>query len=252
MRVVLFANNRLGASVAEELRARGEEIVGLVLHPRERRKFGAEILAASGVRPGDELDASALNQEEVRSALEARGAEVGVSVMFGYMLRAPIRSLFPRECINLHPAYLPWNRGAYPNVWSIVERTPAGTTLHYVDDGVDTGDIIAQRRVEVAPHDTGETLYGKLEAASLELFRDTWPLFAEGRAGRTPQSGEGSFHRVRDVEAIDAIDPGRAYAAEELVDILRARTFPPHAGAYLTTGSRRIHVRVELEEVEAK
>ncbi|HEY4231081.1 MAG TPA: formyltransferase family protein, partial [Thermoanaerobaculia bacterium] len=133
MRVVLFANNRLGASVAECLRAHGEEIVGLVLHPTARRKFGDEILAASGMRPGDELDASALGREDVRAALAARGGEVGVSVMFGYMLRAPIRSLFPRECINLHPAYLPWNRGAYPNVWSIVERTPAGTTLHYVD-----------------------------------------------------------------------------------------------------------------------
>jgi methionyl-tRNA formyltransferase len=198
------------------------------------------------VRSGDELDASALGSEDP-GRHRARGRRVRVSVMFGYMLREPIRRLFPRECINLHPAYLPWNRGAYPNVWSIVERTPAGATLHYVDDGVDTGDIIAQRRVVVAPHDTGETLYGRLEAASLELFRDTWPLFAAGRAGRTAQSGEGSFHRVHDVEAIDAIDPGRAYAAGELVDIPRARTFPPHAGV-LTAGNRRIHVRVELEE----
>ncbi|HEY1252004.1 MAG TPA: formyltransferase family protein [Thermoanaerobaculia bacterium] len=250
MRVVLFANNRLGAMAAEFLRARGDEIVGLVLHPAERRKCGDEILQASGVRPGEELDGSRLDGEDVRAALAARGAEAGVSVMFGYMLRPPIRTLFPRECVNLHPAYLPWNRGAYPNVWSIVERTPAGTTLHYVDDGVDTGDIIAQRRVAVAPDDTGETLYRKLEAASFELFRETWPLFAEGRAGRTPQSGEGSYHRVKDVEAIDAIDPARAYAAGELVDILRARTFPPHAGAYLQDGDRRIHVRVELEEAK--
>jgi methionyl-tRNA formyltransferase len=252
MRVILFANNRLGATVAEFLRLRGDDIAGVVLHPPERRKHGEEILAASGVRPGQELDASRLDRDEVREALAARGADAGVSVMFGYMLRAPIRSLFPRECVNLHPAYLPWNRGAYPNVWSIVERTPAGVTLHYVDEGVDTGDIIAQRRVAVEPHDTGETLYRRLEAASLELFRDAWPLFAEGRAERSPQSGEGSYHRVKDVEAIDAIDPGRAYAAGELVDILRARTFPPHAGAYLQDGDRRIHVRVELEEAEAK
>ena len=55
----------------------------------------------------------------------------------------------PDRVVNLHIAYLPYNRGADPNLWSVLEDTPAGVSIHYVDEGVDTGDIIAQRRARV-------------------------------------------------------------------------------------------------------
>jgi methionyl-tRNA formyltransferase len=150
--------------------------------------------------------------------------------------------------VNLHPGYLPFNRGAYPNVWSIVERTPAGATLHHVDDGIDTGDIVAQEKIEVLPTDTGESLYRRLEQACLRVFEGAWPLVREGKAPRTPQKGAGTSHRVRDVEAIDEIRLDGSYRAADLLDILRARTFPPYTGAFIRVGGTRINLRVQLEK----
>ena len=69
----------------------------------------------------------------------------------------------------------------------------------------------------------------------------------EGRAPRIPQSGPGTFHRVRDVEQIDEIDLDRASRAGELLDIIRARTFPPHAGAYLRHRGEKIYLRLSLD-----
>jgi methionyl-tRNA formyltransferase len=245
MSVVLFANNRVGWRIAELLAA---EIIAVVLHPPERRRFGDEIVAAAGVSPDRVFDASHLSGDEVHQALQDLAPTFGVSALFGYLLRPKTIALFPGGCVNLHPSLLPWNRGAHPNVWSIVDRTPAGVTLHHVDPGVDTGDIIAQRTVPVDPVDTGATLYQRLEAACVDLFADTWPAIRAGTARRAQQPADaGSTHRARDLARIDEIELDRAYSGRELIDILRARTFPPYPGAYFRADGRKVHLRVELE-----
>jgi methionyl-tRNA formyltransferase len=178
--------------------------------------------------------------------------EIGVSVLFGYILRPDLIDVFPRGVVNLHPSLLPYNRGACPNVWSIVDRTPAGVTLHYVAPGIDTGDVIAQQQVGIEPVDTGASLYRKLEDAGLELFRQTWPAVREAAAPRRPQPAEpATFHRLRDLESIFEIDLGRQYTGRELIDILRARTFAPYPGAFFRAGDRRVHMRLELEYNDA-
>jgi methionyl-tRNA formyltransferase len=169
-------------------------------------------------------------------------------VLFDYIVPPDVMALFPRGVVNLHPSYLPYNRGQYPNVWSIVEGTPAGVTLLFMDRGIDMGDVIAQTQVTVEPVDTGESLYRKLEQAGLELFQAEWPRIASGELTRVAQDpGAGTIHRVRDVEAIDRIDLDATYTGRELLNVLRARTFRPYKGAYFEDAGRRVYLRLELE-----
>src|SRR5215470_9599709 len=168
LRIVYLANNRVGLDAIELLRRDGTEIAGLVVHPDDRAKLRAEIITAAGV-PADRIfDGATLRDPAVLARIAALGADLALSVSFGYVLRPEFLALFG-SVLNLHPALLPHNRGAHPNVWSLVESTPAGVTLHHVDPGVDTGDIVAQAEVPVEPVDTAETLYARLEAASLAL-----------------------------------------------------------------------------------
>lgn len=247
MRVLFLGNNRAGWEILRWLKSEGEDIVGVVVHPNERQKFGDEILR-DAVLPADRaFVATDLRRPETLARIGELAPDVGVSVFFGYILRADLLTLFPSGCINVHPAYLPYNRGAYPNVWSIVEGTTAGATVHYMDEGVDTGDIIARRQVPVEPVDTGETLYRKLEDACIDLFREAWPLIRSGTPRRIPQSpAEGTYHTVRDVERIDEIDLDRRYTGRELLDIIRARSFPPHPGAYFRKDGRKVYVQLHL------
>ena len=153
----------------------------------------------------------------------------------------------PAGCVNCHPALLPYNRGQYPNVWSIIENTPAGVTLHYIDCGIDTGDIIAQKEVLIEPIDTGESLYKKLEKTCVNLFKDTWFMIRSRQAPRIPQlSNEGTYHRTSDVELIDKIELDCKYTARELINILRARTFPPYKGAYFLHNGRKVYLQLKL------
>ncbi len=248
MRILYLGNNWLGWQVLKWLKEQGEEIAGLVIHPLEKRKYGEEILRCAGLGPARVFDGSRLQEPEIKDAIRSLRGDMGFSVLFNYLLKAEFLEIFPRGVINLHPSLLPYNRGQNPNVWSIIEETPAGATIHYVDEHLDTGDIIAQREVPVEPVDTGESLYRKLEGEALALVKQAWPsICAGGIPGRRQDLGKGTFHRTRDLESIDAIDLRKSYRARDLLNIIRARTFPPHRGAYFEVGGRRVYVRVALE-----
>jgi methionyl-tRNA formyltransferase len=245
--------------VAAWLQSQGVQIAGLVVHPPEKRSYGDELIASSGVSGDNIFDGSTLRQPKSLQTIRDLGADLALSVLFGYILKPEFIELFPDGVINLHPSYLPYNRGAYPNVWSIVDGTPAGTTIHYIDSGIDTGDIIAQRMVKVEPVDTGASLYRKLEQSCVDLFTETWPLIHDRKTSPVPQiSTEGTYHRTEDVDRFDEIRLDDTYTARELINLLRARTFPPHRGAYFNDDGRKVYVRSQLlyeedlnEEIDA-
>jgi methionyl-tRNA formyltransferase len=247
MRILYLGNNWVGWQIVAWLREQGEDLVGLVIHPEERRAYGAEILAAAGVEPSRIFEADRLEERATLAAIRALQPEIGVSAMLGYILKRELLELFPAGCVNVHPALLPWNRGAHPNVWSIIEGTPAGVTLHYLDEGVDTGDIIDQRDVVVEAVDTAETLYRRLERVCVDLFKENWTRLRSGTAPRRAQpTRAGTCHKVKDLALVDEIDLDRQYKARDLINLLRARTFPPHRGAWFRDGDRRVYVRVTL------
>lgn len=247
MKILFLGNNWVGWQIVQWLREQQEDIVGLVVHPPHKRKYGEELVAASQVSADYIFDGSTLQQPDVFEAIRALKPDLGLSILFGYILKPDFINLFPQGIINLHPAYLPHNRGQYPNVWSIVEQTPAGVTLHYINPGIDTGDIIAQQQAPIEPIDTGQTLYQKLEIAGVSLFRQTWPQIRRGETPRLSQSNKpGTYHRTQDVETIDHIELDQTYTARELINIIRARTFPPYKGAYFIHEGRKIFMRLEL------
>lgn len=127
-------------------------------------------------------------------------AEVDFLISYGYrfILKPEVLNLFPQKAINLHISLLPWNRGADPNLWSFLEDTPKGVTIHLLDRGVDTGDILTQQPVEMDSDDTLRSSYGKLSKAIEEIFRLTWPKIRQGEIIPTPQTSGGSFHRLAD------------------------------------------------------
>lgn len=248
MRYLFLGNGKLGADILEWLCRSGDPPVGVAIHPLSRLKEGKRFSSLTDEFNLHVVDGSMLDSDGIIDEVAELGADAGVSVMFGYLLKKPFLDLFPKGCVNLHTSFLPYNRGAHPNVWAIVDRTPAGATLHLIDSGIDTGPIIAQREVEVEPVDTGKTLYEKLEAAAFDLFMTSWPQFVAGELSPLPQPGDaGTSHRVRDLSILDEIELDRSCTARTVIDVLRARTFPPHRGSYFVHHGRRVYLKLELE-----
>ena len=111
--------------------------------------------------------------------LRASGAELIVLAGWMRMVKAPLLEAFPRRIVNIHPSLLP----AFPGLeaWKQalaagVEKT--GCTVHFVDAGMDTGEIIAQSEVPVLPGDTPETLHARIQEAEHRLYPEVIARFA--------------------------------------------------------------------------
>lgn len=127
--------------------------------------------------------------------------DFAVSFRCPHIIRRPVIDHLEGRIINLHISLLPWNRGADPNLWSFLEDTPKGVTIHYLDQGLDTGDIIAQKEIFFdIGRETLKTTYERLDAEIIDLFRQQWPLIMEGKNARQKQQGMGSNHKLKDKE----------------------------------------------------
>jgi phosphoribosylglycinamide formyltransferase-1 len=104
-----------------------------------------------------------------------RDASVDLVVLAGYMrvIKSPLLDAFPNRIINIHPSLLPKYRGldAWKQALAAREKI-TGCTVHYVDSGVDTGKIIAQREVPIEHGDTPETLHARIQQVEHELYPD--------------------------------------------------------------------------------
>lgn len=113
-----------------------------------------------------------------------------ISHNYKYLLTSEIIKYPKYGCINLHISLLPWNRGAYPNVWSFLMDTPKGVTIHYIDEGIDTGDIIIQKEVFI--DEEKETIKSSYEILHREiqcLFKENWGKIKTGTIKAKEQTG---------------------------------------------------------------
>jgi phosphoribosylglycinamide formyltransferase-1 len=111
-----------------------------------------------------------------------RGADVELVILAGFMrvLKSPMLEAFPRRILNIHPSLLPKFPGlsAWSQALAAGEKV-TGCTVHYVDEQIDHGDIIAQREVPVLPDDTSETLHRRIQIAERELYPEVISTFCE-------------------------------------------------------------------------
>jgi methionyl-tRNA formyltransferase len=152
--------------------------------------------------------------------LRMRSVDFVVSYRYQHIISKDIIEYLKGQIINLHISLLPWNRGADPNLWSFLEDTPKGVSIHFIDPGIDTGDIIAQRSVGFdVEQETLETSYMKLNETIIRLFFDSWPLIKEGRIVSKRQPPGGTYHRTADKERYHPLlkEKGWATPVKELI-----------------------------------
>jgi methionyl-tRNA formyltransferase len=249
MKVVLFANNWLGAMVAEHL-SWVDELVLLVLHPQKTGKFREWIVDLSwdeGYGGPGRINADAA---DLFQHIEMHEPDIGVSAGYGYILPKKIIDVFPRGIVNLHPAYLPCNRGWHPNVYPILDGSPAGVAIHYMDEGIDTGPVLVRRQVPVYPTDTGGILHQRLTRKLFDVFKETWADIRDGNLIDIPQGGlpgVSTHHYRAEMRQIERIDPEANYQAKYLLNVIRGNTYPPYPSAYYELpDGRKVYLRMEL------
>lgn len=149
--------------------------------------------------------------------------------------------------INTHPSFLPYNRGKHPYYWAIVNGTPFGATIHRVDDGIDTGAILWQTRVQLDPTDTGESAYNKAAESMENLLYAVAEDIALERfpEGKKQDDVVASSHFARELE----IPPIENKSELAFLNDLRARTFDnARSGRKVVIDGKTYRVHVKLIE----
>ena len=136
-------------------------------------------------------------------AVEQMAPSFIISFNYRHMIPEEVLRRMPGRVINLHTSLLPYNRGSNPNFFSFLYDTPKGVTIHLVDRGLDTGDLLCQREITFDEEkETFASSYDRLLLEIADLFRENWEKIKRGDVVPRRQEGEGSFHRMRELTAI--------------------------------------------------
>lgn len=137
------------------------------------------------------------------AVLDEYAPDIVVSYNYQHIVKEDVINRMGDCIINLHTSYLPWNKGASPNVWSFIDDTPKGVTIHRLEKGLDVGKIIVQK--ELFFDENTETLsgsYARLNEEIVNLLLENWDMIASGNYVLKEQQGKGSYHRSADLKKL--------------------------------------------------
>ena len=250
--MILLASDQVGLRITDYLAKRAQPIDWLILDRLDRGGCNGEIRRAIGAATGPRRveEAACLADPAFVKDLEAAKPQLGVLAWWPHILKGPVVDVPQKGWINLHPGYLPFNRGKNPNFWCLKEGTPCGAALHFIDHGIDTGPVIARARIETGWEDTGESIHRKCRDLAVQLFKDNFDAIADGSWRPTPQPvEEGTSHRGGEMDVASEITLDATYSARQLLNLVRARMFPPHRTAFFRDSGRTYSVQVTIKEI---
>jgi methionyl-tRNA formyltransferase len=249
MNFALFAADEVGREIIKFLKSEAMAPAALVLDSRDPKNLNLAMRNACDtdlVFESDELygDASL-------AALRAAHLELIILAWWPYIIKPEIIQIPRLGCLNFHPSLLPYGRGKDPNFWNLVEQSPYGVSIHFIDEGIDSGDIAFQKVLPTNWEDTGQTLHQAAKRSIMELFKENFSAIIRGDIPRKNQDlTKGSFHRRSEIEPASKIELDQTYSARSLLNLFRARTFPPHPAAWFEEHGERYEVRVEIRRVK--
>jgi methionyl-tRNA formyltransferase len=166
---------------------------------------------------------------ELAAALAGSGAELAIVVAYGKILPPAVLGALPRGCLNVHGSILPHYRGAAPVQWAVIHGQPeTGVSIMQLDEGMDTGPVLLERRVTIGPDETAGELLERLAPIGAAALLTALAELVAGTARAVPQDAAAATHAPMLSKADGAVDfagPAREVAA-------RIRGVDPWPGAY--------------------
>jgi methionyl-tRNA formyltransferase len=206
---------------------------------RGRKLLASPIKESARARGIDVLTPARVTNDEEKARFAELGADLVVLAAYGLLLPAPFLFGPKYGAVNVHPSLLPRHRGASPVAGAILAGdTTTGTTIMKMDEGLDTGDILAMEEVSLVGTERTPALTGELFAVGARVLSDVLPAYLAGELVPTPQPAEGATVIKRFKKEDGRLD--WALSASELERHTRA--FDPWPGTATTFRGERLEV----------
>jgi len=242
VRVVFLGSGRFAVPSLEALVDSEHELVAVVTQPdrekgRGRKLASPPVKLAAVARGLSVLQPERIRAPEAVTLLGELAADLHVVVAYGQILPKSVLALPTHGTLNLHASLLPLYRGAAPIAWAIVNgEAETGVTTMLLDEGMDTGPALLQRRTPIGPEETAGALEERLAVMGAPLLLETVDGLARGTVVPSPQDPtRASYAPLLKKEA------GRVRWTEPAAAIERKiRGFQPWPGAFASIGGRAL------------
>jgi methionyl-tRNA formyltransferase len=244
MRVVFMGTPAFAVPSLEALARAGHELLAVVAQPDRPAGRGQALREPATKAWARGRDVPVLQPEKVRDGrlaaeLAALRPDVLCVAAYGRILGKDLLELAPHGALNVHGSLLPKYRGAAPIQWAIASgESETGVSIMQMDEGLDTGDVLLQRVLPVAPSDTAETLAPRLAELGGAALAEALPALAAGTLVAVPQDGARATLAPilsREEGKIDWTRPAKAIHD-------RLRGFAPWPGAWTTLEGKVLKV----------
>lgn len=243
MRVLFAGTPSVAVRALQEL-AENHEVVGVITRPdapgRRGRTLHPSAVAIAAEQLGIEtLKTTQVNSAEAREFIAATKVDVAAVVAYGALLPKEALALLPCGWVNLHFSLLPAWRGAAP-VQRMIEAQDGdfGVSIFQIDEGLDTGPLLAQRRFDVGARPTAGQALSALSEQSAPYFSQVLTDFVAGRITLTPQADDAVSYAARLTKAEGEVDFNQSAAAVDA----HIRAFTPDPGPWSIANGQRVKI----------
>lgn len=188
-----------------------------------------------------------LSKDAMEQWIASRQPDVIYCFGWSSLLSQNLLNIPPMGVIGYHPAALPQNRGRHPIIWALaLGLTETASTFFFMDEGADSGDILHQRKVPIAPEDDAATLYKKLTDVALHQVEEFTLQLLQGTYTRTPQDHQAANYWRKRTKKDGEID--WRMSAESIHNLVRALT-KPYVGAHCLFRDQEVKIwRTEVAD----
>ena len=258
MKIVFMGTPDFAVGALEALIEEGYEITAVVTQPDKAKGRSKELqfppVKECAIRHGiPVMQPRRIKTPEAIEELKQYEADVYVVAAFGQILSKEILDMPKFGCLNIHASLLPKYRGASPIQYAIIDgEKETGVTIQQMNEGIDTGDILYKKKIQIADDDTFETLHDKLLVLGGEAITEALPLLESGQITPEKQKEEESSHVTLIEKSMGQID----FSKEAIVIDRLIRGMNPWPSAYTSYRGKQLKiwkaVPVEGENADVK
>ena len=250
MKILFMGGHELGKLTLEFLVDKGENIVGVVMPDTDGDWYkGVDEVAKNNNIPF--YKENNINRKGFVEKVKDINPDLITVVNFPQILKREIINLPKKGCINTHASLLPKYRGRAPLNWAMINgEDKTGVTVHYIDEEIDTGDIILQKEIEISKDDYIKDLLSKVKNMYPEIVSNAVELIKKDKVELTPQKPSEGFYCGKRTPEDGQINWNKS--AEEIYNLIRAVS-DPYPGAYSYIDDKKILIwEAELIETNSK
>jgi methionyl-tRNA formyltransferase len=251
MRILFIGTGEIGVPTLKALLKSEHEVVGVVTQPdkpvgREQRIEASPIKKAllsrapgGGALPFPILQPAKIKDHQAIEEIRALNPDVIVVMAYGQILPREVLEISRLACLNLHASLLPRWRGAAPIQAAIAAGDrETGITVMCMDEGLDTGDILLQHKIQILPGNTGGSLHDRLAQVAPEALLESLRLLAAGKNPRIPQDNAHATYAPKLKREHGRIDWSESAEAIER----KIRAFNPWPGAFMKLDDQHLKI----------